>query len=893
MVITELAVSGVGRFRLRHVVRGLGPGLNLLCAPNEAGKSTIFRALRAGLFYRHGSTDREIATLASSGAQLPVTVEVGFEHAGAAYRVHKSFLFNRGSRLFKAGQQVAEGRVADEQVWSILGLEPGGRSADEATFGVLWVRQGASFEPVEISDNARSTLSRVVETQVGEVLGGKRGERVRAAIARYLGQEETPTGQPKAGGNWKTARERAQSTGAQLQDVRATLAALDADLRMLAAKLEEKQKLDDPLAVAHMHADLATESQLQAAADAARHTAEAADAEVNRLRPTFELAEGKHRELLEIDARISSWRRQSAELAAALQDMQPDSDQGARTVEALRRELSDLADQLSAAASECDRISKLFQAAASARQVNEIRTRLDRARELQDGIAELSAAIAERGLSGPALQRIEESARILTTRKACLEAKAPRVVVQLGPEAGCRVRLQGNVIQRSINAAVLDPTRIEIENIASVEVVPVSASADVQALSDAQASLEAELRKARVSSVAEARQRRATTERMEDERRGLSAELSSIAPNADGQDGVAVLDRALHTARQNMAAACGEHPEAPVLLEELGMRRQEAEARREECRRRRDEREMSLRSAQTEAAVHGARITAMRNELSRLEADLRGEIERYPDHRRGSELARLGAAMEQARRELAAAEDKAAQLRAAVPSEQERAAISARVIRRRRAIEEQQIASQQLALDIAGLRERIAVRGGSGLGEREAGLADETGVAERELMRIERQVAAWRMLRDTIDSCCAEARDTFLSPVKTAMKPFLHRLFPGADTCLDENFGVESLQRAELESFDYLSHGTREQISVLVRLGLGRLLAERGQPVPILLDDALAFSDDDRIERMSEALSQAAETNQVIVLTCRSRLFQSFGGRRLQIALDGASTPVL
>src|SRR5262245_48063560 len=122
MIITHLAVAGVGRFRSRHVIDGLGPGLNVLSAPNEAGKSTLFRALRACLFYRHGSTDAEIARLKCLGAQLPAVIEVGFERDGAAYALQKSFLASRSSRLFKSGKLVAEGRPADEQMWSILGV---------------------------------------------------------------------------------------------------------------------------------------------------------------------------------------------------------------------------------------------------------------------------------------------------------------------------------------------------------------------------------------------------------------------------------------------------------------------------------------------------------------------------------------------------------------------------------------------------------------------------------------------------------------------------------------------------------------------------------------------------------------------------------------------------
>jgi hypothetical protein len=58
--------------------------------------------------------------------------------------------------------------------------------------------------------------------------------------------------------------------------------------------------------------------------------------------------------------------------------------------------------------------------------------------------------------------------------------------------------------------------------------------------------------------------------------------------------------------------------------------------------------------------------------------------------------------------------------------------------------------------------------------------------------------------------------------------------------------------------------------------------------VPVVLDDALVFSDDERIERMFDVLMQAAEQQQVIMLTCRGRAFQSCGGRPLMIEPETA-----
>jgi uncharacterized protein YhaN len=65
---------------------------------------------------------------------------------------------------------------------------------------------------------------------------------------------------------------------------------------------------------------------------------------------------------------------------------------------------------------------------------------------------------------------------------------------------------------------------------------------------------------------------------------------------------------------------------------------------------------------------------------------------------------------------------------------------------------------------------------------------------------------------------------------------------------------------------------------------MGAMICERGHETPIILDDALVFSDDDRIEQMFNALNRAGQMQQVIIFTCRTRTFATLGGRQLSIA---------
>jgi uncharacterized protein YhaN len=192
---------------------------------------------------------------------------------------------------------------------------------------------------------------------------------------------------------------------------------------------------------------------------------------------------------------------------------------------------------------------------------------------------------------------------------------------------------------------------------------------------------------------------------------------------------------------------------------------------------------------------------------------------------------------------------------------------------------------------IANLEGQIQTAGGDGVGEKAAALQDELAAAGREAERHEKRARALSLLAATIEAALTESRERFHAPIMRHLNPFLRDLFPGADLALGDGFSVTELKRPGegAERFERLSDGTREQIAVLVRLAMGALLAEQGRPVPIVLDDALVFSDDERIASMFDALTRAGEKQQVIVLTCRTRAFAALGGRPLTIVRDAGA----
>jgi uncharacterized protein YhaN len=65
-----------------------------------------------------------------------------------------------------------------------------------------------------------------------------------------------------------------------------------------------------------------------------------------------------------------------------------------------------------------------------------------------------------------------------------------------------------------------------------------------------------------------------------------------------------------------------------------------------------------------------------------------------------------------------------------------------------------------------------------------------------------------------------------------------------------------------------LSRGTTEQLYLAVRLGLAHALAERGTPLPLVMDDVLVNFDPERARAMAAVLGEFSHRNQILFFTC-------------------------
>jgi len=193
--------------------------------------------------------------------------------------------------------------------------------------------------------------------------------------------------------------------------------------------------------------------------------------------------------------------------------------------------------------------------------------------------------------------------------------------------------------------------------------------------------------------------------------------------------------------------------------------------------------------------------------------------------------------------------------------------------------------SQMLQQAIAGLNAEIRTRSDEAVEEKWRETAEALSSSETRIADFEREVATLQRLSAALEHARSEARELYLKPVVTELTPLLGLLFDDISITFDEKTLLpQSILRNGLEEeVDNLSGGMREQLSVLTRLAFARLLARSGRPTPVVLDDALVYSDDHRIEKMFDALHRQSRDQQIIVFSCRQRAFEKLGGNALEV----------
>ena len=886
MLIKGLMVEGVGCFASAVRIDGFSEGVNVLAAGNEAGKSTLFRAIRACLFSRHDSKGQDIRDLGSDDSQLPATVQLTFLHDGRTYVIKKCFLRSPSASLTEDGREIARSKQADEAVWELLGLSPGsGRTLDDGAFGVLWVGQGASFGVPVPGPAASSVLNSAIEAEVGALIGGERARQAVEEINGELRRCLTDTDRPRSDGplhralgqvqHWQAAETKAQSKLVELEQQFASLLQLR----------QRHQELTDPTVTDQLAKELVEAKGSLADARSSAQEIRRFEAEESSARRALEGAAQRLKQWRDLTGRIDA-SRQSEDIQTRELPEQQAREQEARA--ALLRTQEQIADVEKKAQTLSVREQQLGKLAAAA--VRGIR-KGDLARQLKalEGAAkellQIDAQLTQINIKPKAIDELDELERQIASLDAQLSAVAAHLSVEVTPAGVGQVRIGGARPKGTHSAPILAPTIVTVAELAVITVTPAPNPRHEKRQSfDAERSTL--LNSIGVASSAEARALLSKRRDLEASRKAVLTELKTL--NVTGDPGPVIakakgefaeIDAAISAAltdTKRKSLPSNKEIEAERL--ELSRQRAPLDARRASLEETREQQQEALENAV--AARSGTE-----SKLEFIRKSIEDDTALCPDSERTARDASFLADVTIAETAHQTSATLLSAKRQTTPDAIEIERREVRCQRLEQALENRKNDLIQLEREIGRLTGQIQTAGGDGVGETLAIAQEQRTLAERELSRIQERLATLQMLRDTISSCLAEGREHYYEPVRKHLRPFLNDLFPGAELELGDGFAITGIKRDRPEIFTRLSHGTQEQIAVLVRLAMASMLAERGQIVPVILDDALVYCDDDRIKRMFDALSRAGRRQQVIVLTCRLRTFAPLGGHTLRLQI--------
>ena len=856
MRLRRITLENVRRFTNRVTVGPIGDGVTLLSEPNEAGKSTLFDALHALFFIRHGARSADIKSLQPhSGGKVSVSCDL--EHDGALWTLRKEWLSGASAKVWRDGALIHQNEAAEDWIAALVAGDAGGPG------GLLWVRQGrVSLRPPSSRTEAaqelqeRRDLLTAISGAMDQVTGGERMDRLRDRVELDLAKLATTTGRPKAGGRWADAEAAVDALEQQEAEQVAFVDALREDLderRRLATDLEalENEEAQEKRA----HDVTAAEGALRAAESLAEKVA-AALSRACLARQTFSAAEAERKHLASLQDEAHEAKAARGDAARAL-EMQAAALVQAQARHAAAKTRLTQAREARRAAEELLRQIDRREAASRA---GDERQRLQKALSDAQAAEELriaKVALAQRAPDVETVKHIEALAQAFEARQLARQAAAPRVSAQYAPGAAPFV-MGGETLKEGIARPLPVDGQIEMPGVGMLQVSAMDD--DMQAaLEQAGEELHAALAAGEWSDLAElrtaARQREAA-ERVADQAaqsrdmlapEGLEALASRLASlgNAPDEDKIELPDRA--TAEGNVQQALADLAEAEAL----------AEAETEM---------LSLAAVAAGQAETAERAAATR--LERADAALR-DLPRTNEADHEKQIQEL-------RTEAEAAEAEHERLLASSPDIDHLRARRDRL----KGIAENAVAdSARLRAKLSRLDGRIETRAEEGVEEALEDVRGRLETARRTLQRVEFEKDVLVQLINTLEAAQKAARDTYFAPVAAELRPLMAEIWEDADLVWSDDTLLPAalVRRGTQEPIDVLSGGTQEQIAFLVRLAFARLLAKSGRHAPLILDDALVYSDDDRIEKMFDALHGSAGDLQVIVLSCRQRAFRDLG----------------
>ncbi|WP_297740611.1 AAA family ATPase [uncultured Tessaracoccus sp.] len=842
--------------------------ITVVAGPNEVGKSSVaeaLRLLRTELDSTKKSAVKEVQTVGlDAGPEAEVTVSTGKYRLTYRKRWLKKPLTEL--RVLKPKPEQLSGREAHERYLAILN-----ETTDVALLDALESRQGESLRQPQLV-NLRS-----LQSALGDESPSKSDDLLLHRIDEEFSRYFTPTGKPT--GSYAAAEARvdeaqealdaAQSASIHMQhltDEHALVAERITNLtKQQAHSAEEVTKFQQQAdaAEAAEEALRSAASKLTSAQSALQHVL---DAQSSRRLSIKRLTEDEHElqaqrvhvtQLLEErDAAVQAHAEAEAELNA----LQRHLDEAQASQEQAEQRLLH-----ARSIAQCELLTKRL---AEVREADAIRTRA-------------AAVLDANHIDDAAVVRLVTLQANLDAATAASEAAAALVTVDVHGQQPVQLEDESLKQGAHLERPVLEPVRIHVDDVLTVEVRPgKSPDEERTRLAEATAALHQAFDELSIATIDDAKD--AATARHD---ASLALERASVALE-HLLDGTTITDLEHEVAA--LQAAIGEQPAPEAPIPELEDAYVRSRQRRDEAQQKRDTSATALTAR--EASAHAAAL-AYEKTASALESR-QAAFELHQQRLAQDRVAKADAALDEEATQAQAAVTEATAARDAAQSKFDDADVDTVRMWLANAEGNRASASEQLNNAKSRLTELGALiddRARLGLFDALVEARAELEAAVDEHARLHRAASAAKLLREVWLRHRSAAQERYVEPFKERLESLAKVVF-GKDVQVEIDPELNIVSRTldgRTVAFSQLSGGAQEQLALLGRLTCANLVSP-DEGAPVIIDDALGFSDPQRLRALGLALGQVGQHAQIILMTCQPDRYQQVGRAR-RVDLTGTT----
>ena len=866
-------------------------GVTIIEGPNEVGKTSLAEALTLVLEQLDSSTRADIRDAKPVHNDAGPWVEAELSTGPYRLIIEKRWLRSPMThlRVLEPKAEEITGREGHERLRVILA-----ETLDEQLFRALHYYQGVNVEQAALGQS--TSLSSALDAAAsGQSLAGQREanlvDLVHGEWLRYF----TPSGRPTA--ERASAERNLAALKSSVDDAQAELDALD-------SLAEEHQSLTTE--IARLREDQVNRQKLFEQETKLWESVQDKKVAVAQAKSAHTTATGASLDARRRADERAALRKAEVDTMSALVAAEKEVEKDRPAVEAVRLVVNNASDRRNAARKARVEAEHAEQQARSHEEYlrrlisRELwAERLANVRAGQAAVTEARNVLATNLMDEGRLAEIEGAALSVTETSAQLAASSTAVSVEalanisMSTDAGSRSLVTGEIFEDRVDGELT----FELNQLARVRVTAGSPERLLRAtLEEAEDKLRELLRDAGLAEATTPAQCRLAAQQRRD---AVASETQASKLVADN-----LRDLTIERLEQEVAedetfisafqAKNGPDVIMPSSLEEARPLLAEAERLRSEAAEEEDAADAELAVArQQEAEVSSAansRATKLQIAITlhdgAVEA-LQLARDQHSDEVLQAALDECSKASEDAAKLLATAEQTLDDL--------DPDSVEARLSNLKSVVDRVATELSEADRKVVEVKTKLAVKGEEGLQDHLDDLASQLERATREHVRVGRAARAADLVWRRLVANREEAQRSYVGPYRAEIER-LGRIVYGSTFSVEIDHSSLAIESRTLNGrtvgFNRLSMGAKEQLCVIARLACAGIVAGTGGGgAPVIIDDALGWTDPNRLSRIGAAISAASHDCQVIVLTCEPMRYSSVGNavvRHLTASVAGS-----